>query len=66
MHVQSYCFAYSTYCFFGVLVVLPVVASKCPYCCLETALQESKFNAPSTLIRIKDVQTRVDMALVCQ
>ena len=30
MHVQSCCFAYSTYCYFDVVVA--VVASQSPYC----------------------------------
>ena len=32
MHLQSYCFTYSTYCFFDDLVVVTVVASQSPYC----------------------------------
>ena len=32
MHVQSYCFTYSTYCFFDDLVVVAFVASQSPYC----------------------------------
>ena len=31
MHVQSCCFAYSTYCFFDFLVVVAVAASQSPY-----------------------------------
>ena len=31
MHVQSCCFAYSTYGFFDVLVVVAVVVSQSPY-----------------------------------
>ena len=31
MHVQSCCFAHSTYCFFEVVVVVVVVVSSAPY-----------------------------------
>ena len=31
MHVQSWCFAQQTYCFFDVLVAVAVVVAKAPY-----------------------------------
>ena len=33
MHVQSYCFADQTYCFFDVLVAIAVVVTKAPFLC---------------------------------
>jgi len=35
LHVQNCCFAYQTYCFFDVLLVVAVVVAKAPYWNLE-------------------------------
>ena len=63
MHVQHCCFAYSTYCFFHVLVVVAVVASKKgPY---ETTAATATANIKKAIDLVAKQQLCTCITLFC-